>query len=246
MEKPIRSLSIIALFVGLMAPQGLTNPVKVTRNRATQAITDLTLTGNITVRGAQNGNIVLICDNGVAGLPDGSPDLVIRFAPKKNRAKYQNLSFELQSARLFLSDRRVAVISSDGYTWVSVALEPIKRDDPSFGLYGDRNNDLPQTIRVSRGYALQRQTVHLHDDGSMSAIDLEQPIVHRRGSIGPQFVDWIEDVPGQGLPCSSGGRGSTGCSYGCGGQSCSVTCGSGAYSCCGCRNQSPYCSCQVS
>jgi hypothetical protein len=232
--------------VGLIAPHGLTNPVKVLGRKAPQAITDLTLTGNITVRGAHNGNIVLIADNGVAGLPDGLPDLVIRFAPKKQKAKYQNISFELQSARLFLSDRRVAVISSDGYTWVSVALEPIKRYDPSFGLYADRNNDLPQTVRISRGYALQRQTVHLHDDGSLSTIDLEQPIVQRRGSSGPQFIDWLEDVPGHGLPCSSGGRGSTGCSYGCGGQSCSVTCGSGAYSRCGCRNESPDCSCRIS
>lgn len=240
MKRFILSLSITILLTGLLTISQL--PLLAN----TQAIGDTIIVGNISIRVNQGGNVVLIVDNGVAGTPDGSPDLVIRFAPKKVSMKHKGISFDLQDAKLFLSDRRVAVVGSQGHTWVSLSLEPIKRNDEAFALYGDKSADLPRTIRITKGYALQRQTVHRLDDGSTPAIDLEQPIIVRQARrVSLQDEDEDDEEQGDGMPCTAGGRGATSCSYSCGGQSCSVNCGSGAYACCGCRSNIPYCYCKM-
>jgi hypothetical protein len=201
------------------------------------------LLGNISVRSARNGNIVLIVDNGVAAPPDGAPDLIIRFAPKKIRPEYENLFFDLEGARLFFNDRQTAVIGSDGYTWVSLTLERVRSSDPGFGLYGAAGADLPQTVRLSRGYALQRQTTNRLDDGSLPLIDLEKPIAVR-GQKGMRIQDDEFELEQQ-HSCDAGGRGSTSCSYSCGSQSGSTTCSSGFYGCCFCSCNIPFCQCRI-
>src|SRR5437667_10330847 len=98
---------------------------------------EITVLGNVSVRSAFNGNIVVIVDrfeqamgasedervtersalarkrNNARGA-DGIPDLVFRFTPKE-RGQDQNVSFDLQSAKVFFTTRHIAVISNDGH-----------------------------------------------------------------------------------------------------------------------------------
>jgi hypothetical protein len=242
-----RMIGFCLLLSALVLPQALSSPEasvgkpaknKITNNHVHQATGDAMFAGNINVRSAQNGNIVLILDSGMAEAPDGRPDLVIRFAPKKKKARYKNLSFDLEGARLFAGDRRVAVIGQDGHTWISLSLEPVKSDDPSSALYANKGTDLPQTIRISQGHALHRQTIHPLEDGTLPGIDLEYRIfIDRNKEIKAQDDEFeIEN------PCLGGGAGATSCSYSCGGRTCNVSCGSG-FACCTCRSNWPYCFC---
>lgn len=213
--------------------------------RGNQATGDVMLLGTVSVRGAQNGNIVLIVDTAVAAPPDGSPDLIIRFAPKKPRAEFENLAFDLEGARIIFDDRRVVLIDSDGHTRVSLTLEPVRRSDPGFGIYGDIGGDVPQTVRIARGYALQRQTVNRLADGTLPPVNIEQIIAVRGSKRSFKIMDDEFDLEQQ-HSCDAGGRGATACSYSCGSQSCSTTCGAGLYACCFCSNNIPFCQCRVS
>jgi hypothetical protein len=232
--------------VMLVTPQVLPIPNATGRIEAAQANVEVMLTGNINVRSAHNGNIVLIIDSGVAGQPDGTPDLIVRFAPKKKKLKYQNLSFDLEAARLFLDDRRVSVIGNDGHVRVSLSLEPVKENDPSFALYGDSSTDIAQTVRIVKGYALHRQTVHRLNDGSLQDIDIEKSIFIKNSQDIRTQDDGGQEGDIGAITCQAGGKGSIQCSYNCGGQSCSVTCAPGSYACCNCGlggAGTPFCSC---
>jgi hypothetical protein len=222
----------------LAAPQILSTSDASGKSEVGQSFDDIMIFGDINVRSAQNGNIVLIIDSRVAGSSDGTPDMVVRFAPLKKKAKYQNLSFDLSGARLFMEARRMAVIGNDGHTWISLSLEPIKKDDPSFGLYGDSSTDLAQTVRISKGIVLLRETIRPLDDGSLPIVDIERNIFIEKSKMRTQDGEF--ELEGE---CQAGGPGSTQCSTGCTLGSCSASCTNGFYACCKCGLVVLSCSC---
>lgn len=202
---------------------------------------ELTLLANVSVRSASNGNIVVIVDQFLPNTADGIPDLVFRFAPKR-RTQHQNVSFDLQGAKVFFTTRRLAVISSDGHVMISLSLEEVSNTDPFFAVYGNRSTDLPNTVRISNGIGLQRQVPKRAVDGSFIPIDIEEDFVDRAPVVRTQDDEFeIEQ-----RICTAGGIGSTSCCITCqGGESCCVSCSSGNYSCCYC-NRAPSCRCRVS
>ncbi len=203
--------------------------------------------GDVAVRRALNGNIVVIADRSLDGstLPDGVPDLVFRFAPQtKDISRYNDVSFNLSQAQIFFQPGQLAVISKDNHVMISLSVEGSTKDDNKVPTYTDQSRDLPNTVRLSQGIGLVRQWPKLGDDSSKpvffgktskpsklpALIDLEADFVIRRGM--RPMVD-----EGGGVSCSSGGQGATSCSITCeGGRGCSVTCGTGYWSCCNCGN----------
>ena len=217
---------------------------------------EMSLLGNVSVRSAFNGNIVVIVDqfNRAPGASedervtegpalarkwsnargaDGIPDFVFRFAPKE-REQYPNVAFDLQSAKVFFTTRHLAVISNDGHVMVSLSLEEVRKGDPFFAVYGDDSTDLPNTVRTSSGIGLRREGTKRAADGSLLPIDMEKDFIDRAKQRDPVLRTESEEDPDQGI-CSAGGYGSTSCSIQCGGgEGCSVGCSSGYYSCCTC------------
>lgn len=207
---------------------------------------EVTLLGNVSVRLAFNGNIVVIVDqfNQATSASDGIPDSVFRFTPKE-REQYQNVSFDLQSAKVFFTTRHLAVISSDGHVMVSLSLEEVRSGDPFFAVYGDGSTDLPNTVRTSSGIGLLREVTKRAADGSFVPIDMEKDFVERAPVVRKQRAPVLRpaNVEGDQGICTAGGIGSTSCSIECGGgQGCSVGCSSGNYSCCTCPAS---CRCRV-
>lgn len=187
--------------------------------------------GNVNIRVANNGNIVLLFDNGFVALPDGRPDFVIRFAPLQPFALPQEAPLDILDCTLLLQDRQVLVFDNSGSVLVRLRLDPSEPEELSVS---------SQVIDVIGGLALQRQTVIASPDGTMSEIEIERPILRKLSS---QTGEPLSE-----LPCTSGGRGASSCGYSCGGQSYNVTCGSGTYACCGCnggRQGIPYCNCLI-
>ena len=180
--------------------------------------------GNVSVRVAQNGNVIIVVDQLTTKAPDGIPDWIFRFAPRKTQQQYQNTSFDLQEARVFAAHSRLAVISREGYVMVSLSLRKIHHDDSEFSIYGDRSTDSPQTIRISKGFGLLRETPKRLKDGSFAPIDIEQSVLSK------DFR--LQSEAGGSINCDSGGVGATSCSVNSGGSGCSVSCSGGYYACC--------------
>lgn len=221
----MRGTILVLALALVIVPQVLPNSYGQHKGFATTQ-DDTMLLGDVSVRSASNGNIVVIVDQSLNNATDGVPDLVFRFAPKKKKDQYKNVSLDLQRARVFFSSRRLAVISQNGYVMVSLSLEKIQEADLWFTTYGNRASDLPETVRISRGLGLKRQTPKRADDGSYLPVNIEEDFIAR--GVSPQ------NEPGPG-GCSSGGAGATSCSISCGGgQGCSVGCGGGLTACCNC------------
>jgi hypothetical protein len=231
----MRAIAIAGLLGLLIVPQVFSNP-----RQDNPLAQDQILFGNVSIRGALNGNIVVIVDviESAGRSAEESPNIVFRYAPYKRKSRNQQISFDYPEARVFYTDDRLAVIASDGHVALSLSLDKIRGRDAAFPIYGDRSTDLPDTVRISKGIGLQRQTLSLSADKT-APINLEQEIVVRDEF---RTQDYEPELP----LCSSGGVGSGQCSSGCGGQTCSVTCRSGYYACCYCSGDgsSPNCNCR--
>jgi hypothetical protein len=207
------------------------------------------ITGNVAVRRASNGNIIVIVDKSVNATkvsPDGIPDLVFRFAPLKDDLfRHMGVSFNLKQAQVFFQPGRLAVVTKNNQLAMSLSVEEIEKTDGKFPTYGDQSRDLPNAVRLHQGVGLVRQvpiiadTLKAVDFGKTpkaarlpTLVDLETDFVVRRGE-ARAIDDGGFEIEG----CTSGGQGATSCSIDCpGGNGCGITCGIGYWACCKCPN----------
>lgn len=222
------------------------------QNFAVDSREESLITGNVAVRRASNGNIVVIVDRSAHATktsPDGIPDMVYRFAPlKEDLHRYTGISFNLKQAQVFFQPGRLAVFTKNNQVAVSLSVEEIEKTDGNFSTYGEQSRDLSNAIRLHQGIGLLRQ-VPIVDGLPKSIIfgkapkaarlpalvDVETDFVIRRGGGGD--VRASDDGGFEIEGCTSGGQGATSCSIGCpGGNGCGITCGLGYWACCKCPN----------
>lgn len=204
---------------------------------------DQIILGNVSVRTALNGNIVVIVDQSVtetATLPDGVPDLVFRYAPLERLA--EDVQIDLQHVQVVYSARRLLVVSLNGEVLVNLSLDIVRARDRVDTTRQEFEHSKLSTsasiIHVSRGYGLRREIPQRLDDGVIPPINLEVNFIIKTRKNAPSTED-------EGAPtCTAGGKGSSSCSIvGCSGTptGCTTACSSG-YACCNCT-PSAACSC---
>jgi hypothetical protein len=249
-------IALALLLLLLLAPQKqvTSNPKLASSETACQNVPvtpneESVVIGNVAIRRALNGNIVIIADSSSGGAkrpPDGIPDLVFRFAPlKEDIYRHPAVSFNLKQAQIFFQHGRLAVVSKDSRVVASLSVEETEKDDLKFSTYGDQSRDLPDAVRLTRGIGLVRQVPVLNEQPSKLAtpekssnpsrlpalIDLETEIVIRRGG-----AQTFEEAA---TNCTAGGQGAQSCSINCpNGNGCSVSCGVGVgyWACSNCPN----------
>lgn len=209
---------------------------------------DGVIPGNVAVRKASNGNIVIIVDrssNATKTSPDGIPDLVFRFAPlNEDLSRHGDISFNLKQAQVFFQPGRLAVFTKNDQLAVSLSVEEIEKTDANLQMFSDQSRDLPNAVRLHQGIGLVRQVPIISESsrsvnarktskaaGLPALIDLETDFVIRRGARA--LDDGGFEIEG----CTAGGQGATSCSINCpSGNGCAVTCGLGYWACCKCPN----------
>jgi hypothetical protein len=209
---------------------------------------DGVIPGNVAVRRASNGNIVIIVDrlgHAAKTSPDGIPDLVFRFAPlNEDLSRHGHVSFNIKQAQVFFQPGRVAVVTKNNQLAVSLSVVESEKTDANFPMFSDPSRDLPNAVRLSQGIGLVRQIPIISESSkSVSAgkspkaaglpalADLETDFVIRRGARASDDSGF--EIEG----CTAGGQGATSCSIDCpSGNGCAVTCGLGYWACCKCPN----------
>jgi hypothetical protein len=217
-------------------------------NSSKVAREDGVIPGNVAVRRASNGNIVIIVDrssNSAKTSPDGIPDIVFRFAPlTEDLSRHGDISFNLKQAQVFLQPGRLAVFTKNNRLAVSLSVEEIEKTDANFPMFNDQSRDLPNAVRLHQGIGLVRQAPIISESsksanagktpkaaGLPALIDVETDFVIRRDARASD--DGGFEIEG----CTAGGQGATSCSINCpSGNGCAVTCGIGYWACCKCPN----------
>ncbi len=218
--------------------QSRTKPI--TRDEARQ------ISGNVSVRTALNGNIVVVVDQ--AGtensrVPDGVPDMVFRYAPVERLP--ESINTDLDNVRVTYSSRQLQVITSDGRRLIYLSLGgTVSEERPTRASQSeadDRNRaNTSLLINLSRGYGLRREIPEQRlFDGSIPPVDFEIDFIIHKGQVG------LEDAPN----CDGGGPGSNSCSVsGCADANppnCSTSCDPGFYACCWCGTKEAQCKCRA-
>lgn len=225
----------------------ITSPDAARQSLSANSHKDSVLTGNVAVRRAANGNIVIIVDrtpNITKISPDDIPDLVFRLAPlKEDLSRYGDISFNLKQARVFFQTGRLAVVAKNNQMMLSLSVEEIENTDSGFSIYGDQSKDVQNTVPLHRGIGLVRQ-LPIITDASRSINFGKTPKTSKLPTLIEVETDFeIRHGEAQALDdgsfeaaCTAGGQGATSCSIDCpSGNGCSVTCGTG-WACCKCPN----------
>lgn len=224
-------LTILAM---LIFPISFTSKAGPAHNRDSDT-DEVSITGNVKVRGTPSGHLTVAVDKSfpLGGLQaDGVVDVLFHFVPKKSKFAYRNIIFDFENASVGYTDRRLTVLSMDRHVLVNLMLD---RDTKSQGLipyYIDRDRDVAETVRISRGKALVRYLATTQGADGFWLCGAEGGRCSIRENAGG-----IKPSSGGAPDCPSGGAGSSSCSISCGaGQGCSTGCSNGYYACCHCTN----------
>lgn len=119
--------------------------------------------GNVAVRRANNGNVVVILDSADStGATDGVPDVVYRFAPtREDLYRYSHVSFNLKQGQVIFRPGKLLVMSREGRPLVGLSVEETPEGDAHFATFGDVSRDQPNTVRLNKGVGLVHEVLAL-------------------------------------------------------------------------------------
>lgn len=232
-------MALVVLSFGLLiTPLNLTGSA----NQLPQFYSDsneYSLYGNVKVRGTPSGHLTIAVDSSFPMQQikaDGVYDALFHFAPKKSKARYQDVALDLEGAVVSFTGKRITVLSAERHILLNLTIKKEPANNNIFNYYNDTSRDLPETVRINRGLALGRYDTSGTDTERFWLCGAEGGTCAILKAGGDFRASDSDPLPEQN-PCPAGGRGATQCTINCGSnQGCGVTCGAGTYACCHCTN----------